>query len=156
MGYQSFEVLHDHLQRARAFVYAAEEDFGISIIEAQACGTPVVTFGKGGALESVIGMPNERPTGVFFKEQTEESLLMAVERFERNAHLFDPKVIRENAERFSTEKFKASLSAFVEVALARFRAESTMAPRLARAEATAKARIGDAAMVEGRETARHQ
>ncbi|MDR5752661.1 MULTISPECIES: glycosyltransferase family 4 protein [unclassified Caballeronia] len=156
MGYQSFEVLHDHLQRARAFVYAAEEDFGISIIEAQACGTPVVTFGKGGALESVIGMPNERPTGVFFKEQTEESLLMAVERFERNAHLFDPKVIRENAERFSTEKFKASLSAFVEVALARFRAESTMAPRLARAEATAKARIGDAATVDERETARHQ
>ncbi|GAB5097351.1 glycosyltransferase family 4 protein [Caballeronia sp. HLA56] len=128
LGYQSFEVLRDHMQRARAFVYAAEEDFGISIIEAQACGTPVVTFGKGGALETVIGLPRERPTGLFFKEPTCESLIDAIERFERNAHLFDPRACRDNAERFSTEKFKASFSAFIEVRLARFRAEKEVAP----------------------------
>jgi glycosyltransferase involved in cell wall biosynthesis len=119
LGYQPFEVLRDHLQRARAYVYAAEEDFGISIIEAQACGTPVITYGRGGALETVIGLPHERPTGVFFKEQTPESLNEAVVRFERNQHLFDPRVCRENAERFSREKFKASLRAFIEVQLAR-------------------------------------
>jgi glycosyltransferase involved in cell wall biosynthesis len=128
MGYQPFEVLRDHMQRARAFVYAAEEDFGISIIEAQAAGTPVVTFGKGGALETVIGIPRERPTGVFFKEPTADSLIDAVERFERNAHVFDPRVCRENAERFSTEKFRASFRAFVEVRLARFRADTEVAP----------------------------
>lgn len=66
LGCQPFDVLHDHLQRARAFVFAAEEDFDISIVEAQACGTPVIALGKGGALESVIGLPDERPTGVFF------------------------------------------------------------------------------------------
>jgi glycosyltransferase involved in cell wall biosynthesis len=136
LGYQPFEVLRDHMQRARAFVYAAEEDFGISIIEAQAAGTPVVTFGKGGALETVIGIPREQPTGVFFKEATPESLIDAVERFERNAHLFDPRVCRENAERFSTEKFRAAFRAFVEVRLARFRADADVAPAPVRLDAT--------------------
>jgi glycosyltransferase involved in cell wall biosynthesis len=157
MGYQSFEVLRDHMQRARAFVYAAEEDFGISIIEAQACGTPVITYGKGGALETVIGMPRERPTGVFFQEQSAEALVDAVERFERNSHLFDPKVCRENAERFSTEKFKASLSAFIEVRLARFRSETAVAPRPARSETPATVtRIGEASNAEERVAVRHQ
>lgn len=123
LGYQPFEVLRDHLQRARAFVFAGEEDFGISIVEAQACGTPVIAFGKGGALESVVGLPKERATGVFFREQTEASLLSAVECFERNAHLIDAAYCRQNAERFTAERFKASLSAFVELRLARFRAD---------------------------------
>lgn len=123
MGYQSFEVLRDHLQRARAFVFAAEEDFGISVVEAQACGTPVIAFGKGGALESVVGLPNERPTGVFFREQTGESLLAAVDLFERNQRLFAPQHCRKNAERFAAEHFNAALSAFIEVRLARFRAD---------------------------------
>ncbi|GGD80191.1 glycosyltransferase family 4 protein [Caballeronia grimmiae] len=126
LGYQSFEVLRDHLQRARAFVYAAEEDFGISIIEAQACGTPVITYGRGGALETVVGIPRERPTGVFFKEQTPASLNEAVTRFERNLHAFDPRVCRENAERFSSEIFKASLTSFIEMRYARFQAEAAV------------------------------
>ena len=134
MGYQPFEVLRDHLQRARAFVFAGEEDFGISIVEAQACGTPVIAFGKGGALESVIGLPRERPTGVFFRAQTPESLLEAVDRFEQHSRSFDPKFCRENAERFSAEVFKATLSAFVEVRLARFRSEMPIAQRPARVE----------------------
>jgi glycosyltransferase involved in cell wall biosynthesis len=134
MGYQPFEVLRDHLQRARAFVFAGEEDFGISIVEAQACGTPVIAFGKGGALESVIGLPRERPTGVFFRAQTPESLLEAVDRFEQHSRSFDPKFCRANAERFSAEVFKATLSAFVEVRLARFRSEMPIAKQLPRVE----------------------
>ncbi|MEA3110884.1 MAG: hypothetical protein QOG58_683 [Caballeronia sp.] len=117
LGYQSFEILHDHLRRARAFVFAAEEDFGISIVEAQACGTPVIAFGKGGALESVVGLPRERATGVFFREQTIESLIEAVNRFEKNVRYFDPRHCRRNAERFSAENFKAKLTSFVEARL---------------------------------------
>lgn len=114
LGHQPFEVLVDHLRRARAFVFAAEEDFGISVVEAQACGTPVIAFGRGGALESVIGLPLERPTGVFFGEQTPESLLAAVSRFERNDNLFDPRACRRNAERFSSENFKTALTNFID------------------------------------------
>ncbi|VXC68007.1 Glycosyl transferase group 1 [Burkholderia sp. 8Y] len=141
LGYQSFEVLRDHLQRARAFVYAAEEDFGISIIEAQACGTPVITYGRGGALETVIGIPGERATGVFFKEQTAESLIEAVGRFERHRHLFDSQACRENAERFSREKFKASLRAFIEVQLARFPSETMLDRRAVPREAAVETGI---------------
>ena len=122
LGYQPFEVLRDHLQRARAFVFAAEEDFGISVVEAQACGTPVIAFGSPITDSSAPPLP-KAITGVFFRQQTTASLLEAVGRFEKNAGMFDPRHCRQNAERFSTEKFKASLSAFIEVRLARFRAE---------------------------------
>lgn len=117
LGHQPSDVLVDHLQRARAFVFAAEEDFGISVVEAQACGTPVIAYGRGGALESVIGLPLERPTGVFFGEQTPEALLAAVGRFERNEALFDPRQCRRNAERFSSENFKATLTDFINARL---------------------------------------
>jgi glycosyltransferase involved in cell wall biosynthesis len=101
LGYQSFEVLKDQMQRARAFVFAAEEDFGIAPVEAQACGTPVIAFGKGGVTETVI----EGGTGVFFDEQTVESLQAGVREFEE-AEPFDPIVIRRNAMRFSAERFQ--------------------------------------------------
>jgi glycosyltransferase involved in cell wall biosynthesis len=117
LGHQPTDVLVDHLRRARAFVFAAEEDFGISVVEAQACGTPVIAFGRGGALESVIGLPLDRPTGVFFGEQTLESLLEAVNRFEDNAGLFDPRQCRRNAERFSSENFKTALTNFIDARL---------------------------------------
>jgi len=86
-------------------------------VEAQACGTPVIAFGKGGALESVVGLPHERATGVFFREQTVESLIEAVNRFEKNVRYFDPRHCRRNAERFSAENFKAKLTSFVEARL---------------------------------------
>jgi glycosyltransferase involved in cell wall biosynthesis len=78
LGYQSEEVLKDYMQRAKAFVFAAEEDFGIAPLEAQACGTPVIAFGKGGALETIRGQNNPTPTGLFFYEQSVESSLVSV------------------------------------------------------------------------------
>lgn len=114
MGYQSFAVLLHYMQRARAFVFAAEEDFGIAPIEAQACGTPVIAYGKGGVLETVRGIDHPEPTGVFYAHQTPESLIAAVEEFESEAHLICPDNCRASAERFSTERFKQEIKLFVE------------------------------------------
>lgn len=109
LGYQPFDVLRDHMQRAKAFVFAAEEDFGIIPVEAQACGTPVIAFGKGGALETVI----DGKTGVLFFEQTETAIKDAVTRFETQFD-FSPKHIRLHAESFSTERFNEQFKEFVE------------------------------------------
>ncbi|MCZ0750969.1 glycosyltransferase family 4 protein [Aeromonas enteropelogenes] len=114
LGYQSFDVLKSHMQRAKAFVFAAEEDFGIIPVEAQACGTPVIAFGKGGALETVRPLGSDFPTGLFFTEQTVASVCEAVTTFETNCHLFNPSFCRENAERFSEARFIHELTAFVE------------------------------------------
>jgi glycosyltransferase involved in cell wall biosynthesis len=116
LGYQSFEVLRDHMQRARAFVFAAEEDFGIVPVEAQACGTPVIALGRGGLLETVI--PGR--TGIFFHEQTPDSLLAAVDEFERRGN-WDAKEIRENAEQFSIQRFLLEFSTVVESQWDKFR-----------------------------------
>ncbi|WP_237700403.1 glycosyltransferase [Acidithiobacillus ferrivorans] len=89
LGFADAAVLRDYLQRARAFVFAAEEDFGIAPLEAQACGTPIIAFSKGGALETIIPLPEAEcaasapaPTGVFFYEQSVAAIIAAVERFE--------------------------------------------------------------------------
>lgn len=110
LGYQSDEVMIDMMQKAKAFIFAAEEDFGITPVEAQACGTPVICLGKGGTKETVIDMI----TGVHFMEQSVEALLEAVNKFEKNSDSFEPKKIRENALRFSKERFEKEIKEFVE------------------------------------------
>lgn len=114
MGYQPFEVLRDHLQRAKAFVFAAEEDFGIAPLEAQACGTPVIAFGKGGALETVVGKGlSQSPTGVFFGEQSIRSLIEAVGQFEAEPTAFSPSACRAHALTFAPEVFRERISELV-------------------------------------------
>lgn len=114
LGYQPFEVMKDHMQRAKAFIFAAEEDFGITPLEAQACGTPVIAFGKGGALETIRGLDHPAPTGVFFAEQTAEAVVGAVALFETEHYRITPYACRENSLRFSIECFRDKFTKFVE------------------------------------------
>jgi glycosyltransferase involved in cell wall biosynthesis len=122
LGHQPFGVLRDRLQRARAFVFAAEEDFGIAPLEAQACGTPVVAFGHGGAAETIRGLDSAQPTGVFFREQTVASLQEAIRCFEQEQRRLDPEACRRNALRFSPERFRRELKTHVDGQLSRKRA----------------------------------
>lgn len=107
LGYQSHEVLKSYMQRARAFVFAAEEDFGIVPLEAQACGTPVIAFGKGATLETIRGLDVDTPTGVFFYEQSAVAISDAILEFEKHSQRIKPEACRENAMRFSPERFRA-------------------------------------------------
>lgn len=114
LGHLEPEALREYMQKARAFVFAAEEDFGITPVEAQACGTPVIAYGRGGVCESVRGLDCDRPTGVFFAEQTVASIHAAVLEFEQNCDRILPTTCHENAMRFSTERFQAEFLQFVE------------------------------------------
>jgi len=109
LGFQNDEVLLQHMQEARAFIFAAEEDFGITPLEAQACGTAVLAFGRGGASETVV----DGITGLHFWEQTVPSICEVVERFEVIEQDFDPLVIRQHAERFSIKRFRAEFRGLV-------------------------------------------
>lgn len=117
LGYQPTDVLVEHMQLARAFVFGAEEDFGIMPVEAQACGTPVIAFGRGGALDTVLGLDNPNPTGVLFPHQTSEDVIAAVDEFERNVDRFRVEDIRRNALRFSNQRFHEECRAVVERAI---------------------------------------
>jgi glycosyltransferase involved in cell wall biosynthesis len=110
LGHQPNLVVREYMQRARAFVFAAVEDFGIAPVEAQACGTPVIAYGKGGVTESVV----EGRSGVFFPEPTGESLVNAIQQFERRLSRFSAADIRANALRFAAERFKQQFRACVE------------------------------------------
>jgi glycosyltransferase involved in cell wall biosynthesis len=126
LGHQPTDTLRDYLQRARAFVFAAEEDFGIVPLEAQAAGTPVVAYGKGGALETIRGVrvgqvqeqSFEGATGVFFDQQSALSIAQAISFFETHIGQFKPSSCRQNADRFSRERFKREFSNFVAGAVA--------------------------------------
>lgn len=114
LGYQPFSVLHEYMRCAKAFVFAAEEDFGIAPVEAQACGTPVIAYGKGGALETVRDLSQSHPTGLFFHEQTATAIAAAVNSFERDADRISARDCRANAERFSIAHFRERFVACVE------------------------------------------
>lgn len=115
MGYQPTEVLREKMQKARAFIFPAKEDFGIIVVEAQACGTPVIAFREGGAWETVRGVGiAERPTGVFFDQQTPEAIVQAIEEFEARSHEITAKYCRENAMLFDASLFRKKFAAFVD------------------------------------------
>jgi glycosyltransferase involved in cell wall biosynthesis len=106
LGYQDIEKLKYYMQRAKAFLFAAPEDFGIIMAEAQACGTPVIAYGKGGATEIVQGLEQCHPTGVLFPEQTISSIVQAIKQFEQSQDVIEPEVCRQNVLRFSPKNFQ--------------------------------------------------
>lgn len=110
LGHQPEATVVDLMQRCKAFVFAAAEDFGISLVEAQAAGAPVIAYGKGGAAEIVI--PGK--TGLLFPEQTVESLIDAVKTFETSQIKFNLDNLRQNAEKFAPERFRQEFSAYID------------------------------------------
>ena len=108
LGYQKTDRLKYYLQKAKAFIFAAPEDFGIIMAEAQACGTPVIAYGRGGATEIVRGLDQENPTGVLFSRQTIPSILQAINLFEQSCDLIHPQTCRENSLRFKPSLFRKS------------------------------------------------
>jgi len=101
---------------AKAFLFPGEEDFGITPVEAQAAGTPVVAFGKGGSLETVVppeGEDYSRATGLFFAEPSEESLVECLRRFEKEGHRFEPAAVVSHARGFATERYVKEMNAFL-------------------------------------------
>ena len=110
LGYQEDTVLKEKMKKARAFIFAALEDFGILPVEAQGCGTPVIAYGKGGVLETVI----EHQTGIFFSDQTEASLKKGLETFELREKEFHPEKIHAHAVTFHEKHFQKRFKNFVE------------------------------------------
>jgi glycosyltransferase involved in cell wall biosynthesis len=112
LGHQGFEVLRSHLERAKAFLFAGREDFGIVMAEAQAAGCPLIAYGRGGATEIVRGLDSDRPTGVLFDEQSPAAVLDAIRLFEREGRQIQAGACRANAERFSQDRFRREFYEF--------------------------------------------
>lgn len=115
LGWQSDESIRDHLRRCRALLFPGEEDFGIVPVEANACGTPVIALGVGGATETIqpLGF-SALPTGVWFEEQEVESLISAMERFERHADQFQTAAIRKQALKFNKHRYEHELLGYLD------------------------------------------
>ena len=113
LGYQSNSVMVDYMRNARAFVFAAEEDFGITPVEAQSCGTPVIAYGKGGALETIRPIGVEKATGVFFYNQDVKSIIDSVNFFEQHSDEIILSDCRLNALKFSEQRFKEEIKEYV-------------------------------------------
>jgi glycosyltransferase involved in cell wall biosynthesis len=114
VGVVGQEVLIGLMQRARAFVFAAEEDFGITLVEAQACGTPVIAYGRGGATDIVRTKKAEWQTGLLFDRQTPDAITEAIDRFETLEPQITSDACRMNALRFSEARFRAEIGAVVD------------------------------------------
>jgi glycosyltransferase involved in cell wall biosynthesis len=122
LGWQPDAVVRDHLRRCRALLFPGEEDFGIVPLEAQACGTPVLAFGRGGATETISPPESGRePTGLFFAEQTVECLADALQLFERRSPEFSPQAARRQALRFNQHRFAEELFEYLDKVLQRTR-----------------------------------
>jgi glycosyltransferase involved in cell wall biosynthesis len=113
-GWQADEVIREHLRRCQALLFPGEEDFGITPVEANACGTPVIAFGRGGATETILPPgQSEEPSGLWFDEQTPEALTEAIRRFELSRQDYSPLACRRQAECFQQERFERELLGFL-------------------------------------------
>jgi glycosyltransferase involved in cell wall biosynthesis len=121
LGYQPDAVVVDYMERCKAFIFPAEEDFGITLVEAQAAGAPAIAYGRGGATETVI--PGK--TGLLFPAQTVESLVQAVREFEQAPISTPATVIRQHAEQFSAQQFRQQFREFVTAQWAAFQAAAS-------------------------------
>ncbi len=126
LGFQPDAVVREHYKRCRTLLFCGEEDIGLTPIEVQASGRPVIAYGRGGVLETVAGFfaadspAPESSTGVFFAEQSVDSLIEAIEAFEAVESRFSPALIRAQVERFDVPRFKSEMSAFIMEKLAEF------------------------------------
>lgn len=131
MGYQNHTVINNYVKKARAFLFSSAEPFGIAVVEAQACGTPVIAYGRGAAPEIIA----DGESGVFFHRQDVQGLTDAIARFEKIRHWFEPERIRANAMRFSVESFREQFGCFVEKAISdHFRRPGKLDERFIRSE----------------------
>ncbi len=114
-GWMSDASIRDHFRRARALIFPANEDFGIVPLEAQACGTPVLALGHGGATETVVPATDDAPgTGLFFEQQTVEAVCRAIEQFEASPGRLSPVLARGQAERFNVARYERELVGYLE------------------------------------------
>jgi glycosyltransferase involved in cell wall biosynthesis len=116
LGYIADNELKNYMQKAKAFIFAAEEDFGIIVVEALACGTPVLAYGRGGTTETVFDGEN----GILFDMQTTDAVKNAVARFEQVKNKFDQAAISQKAKKFSREVFEQSINQFVDNKISEF------------------------------------
>ena len=110
LGRQPFSMIRRYLARCKALIFPGVEDFGIVPLEAMASGRPVIAYGKGGALETVV----DGETGLFFREQSAQALNEAVVKYESTQDKFDPRLIRKHAETFGKERFKEKIKAYID------------------------------------------
>jgi glycosyltransferase involved in cell wall biosynthesis len=114
LGWQPDEVIRQQLRRCRALLFPGEEDFGIVPVEAQACGTPVIAYGRGGATETVLAPPALEPTGLLFEEQSIDCAIAALEDFEQSADRFTPQAARRHAQQFNGRRFEQQFFGLVD------------------------------------------
>lgn len=115
LGWQGDDVIRDHLRRCRALLFPGLEDFGIVPLEAQACGTPVIAYGRGGATETVLpATAAQCGTGVLFPESSTASLAAAIRWLEDHLPQFSPSLARQQALRFSTPRYEQEMLAYLQ------------------------------------------